>query len=157
MKKVDPAPIRRRLASRRDQVVVCDRCGARVERRMRGQRFCSARCRERARWLTDRETSFAMHQRLIDLGLVEPVPGRPDTWQDTPVGKEVDIELFEVFIGLVDVWDAQFILERRCLVSQWEADDVYERMSRQSNPESVLLGYVRRAYFDYRSANKFLH
>jgi hypothetical protein len=48
MKKGDPAPIRR-LASRRDKAVVCERCGARVERRMRGQRFCSARCRDRAR------------------------------------------------------------------------------------------------------------
>jgi hypothetical protein len=49
MKKGDPAPIRQRLASRRDEAVVCERCGARVERRIRGQRFCSARCRERAR------------------------------------------------------------------------------------------------------------
>jgi hypothetical protein len=40
---------RRRFASRRDQPVVCESCGAKVERRMRGQRFCSSRCRDRAR------------------------------------------------------------------------------------------------------------
>jgi hypothetical protein len=49
MPKADTAPQRRRLASRRDQSVVCEKCGAKVERRMRGQRFCSALCRDRAR------------------------------------------------------------------------------------------------------------
>jgi hypothetical protein len=45
------APRRRRLASRRDEPVVCESpgCGRKVERRMRGQRFCSSRCRDRAR------------------------------------------------------------------------------------------------------------
>jgi hypothetical protein len=108
-------------------------------------------------WLTDREAGFAVHQRLIDLGLVEPIPGRPGTWQDTPVGKEVDVELFEVFIGLLDVGEMLFILENRCLVDEHEADAISERMCRKTNPESVLMGYVRRAYFDYRNANKFLH
>jgi hypothetical protein len=108
-------------------------------------------------WLTDRETFVAVHQRLIDLGLVEPVPGQPDTWQDTRLGKEVDVTLFEVFIGLFDLWDVPIILENRCLIEEEEVDDVYERMSRKTNPESVLMGYVRRAYFDYRKASKFLH
>src|SRR6516162_6315995 len=49
MQNGDPAPIRRRLVSRRDQAVVCESCGAKVERRMRGQRFCSARCRDQVR------------------------------------------------------------------------------------------------------------
>jgi hypothetical protein len=106
-------------------------------------------------WLADRETFFAVHQRLIDLGLVERVPGKADTWQDTPLGKEVDVRLFEVFIGLIDVWDVLFILEDRCLIDEGEADEVSERMSRKANPESVLMGYVKRAYFDYRKASKF--
>ena len=36
-------------ASRRDAPVICANCGRKVLRRMRGQRFCSARCRERGR------------------------------------------------------------------------------------------------------------
>jgi hypothetical protein len=108
-------------------------------------------------WLTDRETFCAVHQKLLDLGLVETVPGKPDTWQDTPAGKEVDVRLFEVFVGLFDVWDAAMILEDRCLIDEDEADAIYERMSTKANPESVLMGYVKRAYFDYRKASKFLH
>ena len=51
MRNAKTAPLRRRLVSRRDEPVVCESpgCGRKVERRMRGQRFCSARCRERAR------------------------------------------------------------------------------------------------------------
>ncbi len=37
-----------RLARRRDEPVVCT-CGRKVERRMRGQRYCCARCRDRGR------------------------------------------------------------------------------------------------------------
>jgi len=36
-------------ASRRDAPVVCERCGRKVERKSRQQRFCSGRCQEKAR------------------------------------------------------------------------------------------------------------
>ena len=38
-----------RQATRRDAPVVCPTCGRRAERKMRGQRYCSARCRNRGR------------------------------------------------------------------------------------------------------------
>jgi hypothetical protein len=37
-------------ASRRDAPVACPVCERRVERRMRGQRYCSQRCRQRANY-----------------------------------------------------------------------------------------------------------
>jgi hypothetical protein len=37
------------LASRRDEPVICESCKRRIARKMRGQRFCSARCRDRGR------------------------------------------------------------------------------------------------------------
>jgi hypothetical protein len=37
------------LASRRDALVICARCGRKAQRQSRQQRFCSARCKERAR------------------------------------------------------------------------------------------------------------
>ena len=36
-------------ATHRDQPVVCVSCGRKVARRMRGQRYCSAQCRDRGR------------------------------------------------------------------------------------------------------------
>ena len=46
----------------------------------------STRLFGQCQWLTDQETFFAVNKRLIDLGLWEPDPGQPDTWQTTPVG-----------------------------------------------------------------------
>ena len=40
---------KQRLASRRDSLVTCESCGRRVERQMRGQKYCSARCRDLGR------------------------------------------------------------------------------------------------------------
>jgi len=38
------------LAARRDEPVVCDHCGRSVRRMSRQQKFCSARCQNKARW-----------------------------------------------------------------------------------------------------------
>lgn len=106
-------------------------------------------------WLTDRETFWAVNQKLIEMGLVEQVS--PDTWRNTPLGKELDIDLFEAFMGLFDMWEVPYILEDHHLIDEWESDCICARMSRKPDPESVLAGVVRRAYLDYRKASKFLH
>jgi hypothetical protein len=109
-------------------------------------------CRQ---WLADRETCWAVHQRLIKMGLVEHISS--NTWRHTTLGKELDTDLFEVFMGLFDEWEVPSILEDHRLIDECEIDCIYERMSTKANPESILVGFVRRAYFDYRKATKFLH
>ena len=115
-----------------------------------------ARLFSRQPWLADRETGSAYHRKLIQMGLVEQICVEPQTWQNTPLGKELDIDLFHVFIGLLADWDALSILEDYGLLQESEADAILERMT-GANSETVLSGYVRRAYFDYRKATKFLH
>jgi len=39
-----------RNGARRDSPVVCPNCGRQTRRRMRGQRYCSKRCRQRANY-----------------------------------------------------------------------------------------------------------
>ena len=63
-------------------------------------------CRQ---WLADRETVWAVEQKLIKMGLVERISS--DTWRNTPLGTELDVDLFEVFMGLFDVWEVPYILE----------------------------------------------
>jgi hypothetical protein len=72
------------------------------------------------------------------------------------LGKELDVDLFQVFLGLFDEWEVSGILEDYRLLNESEVDAIYERMS-QANAESVLIEYVRRAYFDYRRATQCLH
>jgi hypothetical protein len=107
-------------------------------------------------WLADWETNSAYHQKLIQMGLIEQVCVEPQTWRNTPLGKELDVDLFQVFMGHFGEWDVPFILEEYRLLDRSEADDIYERMT-EANAERVLSGYVKRAYFDYRKAAKFLH
>ena len=51
------------------------------------------------RRLADQETRSAVHRKLVQMGLVEQVRVEPDTWQNTPLGKELHVNLFEVFMG----------------------------------------------------------
>ena len=107
-------------------------------------------------WLADRETNSAYRRKLMQMGLVEQICDDPQTWRNTPLGKELDVDLFKVFMGHWAEWEVPFILEQYCLIDRSEADDIWERMS-DANAERLLSGYVKRAYFVYRKANKFLH
>jgi hypothetical protein len=115
-----------------------------------------ARLFSRQPWLADRETISAYHRRLIQMGLVEQVRAEPPTWQITDLGKELDVDLFQVFIGLFAEWEIPSILEEYGLLHELEAEAILERMS-EANAERLLSGYVKRAYLDYRKASKFLH
>jgi hypothetical protein len=106
-------------------------------------------------WLADQEAYWAVHQKLIKMGLVEHISS--DTWRNTPLGKELEVDLFEAFMGLFDMWEVPYILEDHHLIDEWESDSICARMSRKADPEFVLAAVVRRAYLDYRKASKFLH
>jgi hypothetical protein len=120
------------------------------------ENMVAARLLSGQRWLADRETNSPYHRKLIEMGLVEQVRDEPPTWRNTPLGKELDVDLLQVFMGLFAEWDVPLILEEYRLLDRSEADDIYERMT-EANAERVLSGYVKRAYFDYRKAAKFLH
>ena len=106
-------------------------------------------------WLADRETVRAVDQKLIQMGLREQISS--DTWRNSPLGKELDVDLFEVFMGLFDEWEVPYILEDHGLIDEWESDSICARMSRKADPELVLVEVVRRAYRDYGKASRFLH
>jgi hypothetical protein len=120
------------------------------------ENMVAARLFGRQPWLADRETFSAVNRKLIQMGLVEVVCVEPLTWRISPLGKELDVELFEVFMGLFDEEEVPMILEHHRLIEESEVDAIYACMS-EANAERVLSGYVKRAYFDYRKATKFLH
>src|SRR5262249_8378558 len=131
-----------------------------------------ARLFGRQPWLADRETYSAvkrkliqmglveqvrdepLNRKLIQMGLVEQVGDEPLTWQITPLGKELDVDLFEVFMGIKGPCDVIIILAQHGLLNESEFDAILECMS-EANAD--LSGYVKCAYFVYRKANKFLH
>jgi hypothetical protein len=131
-----------------------------------------ARLFGRQPWLADRETYSAvkrkliqmglveqvrdepLNRKLIQMGLVEVVRDEPLTWQITPLGKELEVDLFEVFMGIKWKCDVPIILAEYGLLNESEFDAILECMS-EANAD--LSGYVKRAYFVYRKASKFLH
>src|SRR5262249_46907281 len=70
-----------------------------------------ARLFSRQPWPADRETISAVDRKLIQMGLVEVVCVELQTWRATPLGKELDVDLFQVFMGLWDEWEVPTILE----------------------------------------------
>jgi hypothetical protein len=120
------------------------------------ENMVDARLFSRRPWRADHETFIAVNRKLIQLGLLEVVRLDPLTWRITPLGTELIVQLFEVFLGIFDEFDVASVLEDHSLVSKSEADTIYERVN-EDNAESVLSGYVKRAYFEYRNATKFLH
>jgi hypothetical protein len=115
-----------------------------------------ARLFSRRRWLADREACSAIHRKLLQMGLIEWVCVETQTWRISPLGRELDAELFGVFMGVFDAWYVPESLEIYRLIDESEAEAIYAQMS-DENAESVLIGYVKRAYFDYRKATELLH
>jgi hypothetical protein len=58
-------------------------------------------------------------------------------------------------MGIIYEWDVPMILEENGLLNETEFDSILESAS-DADAESLLSGYVKRAYFDYRNG-KFLH
>ena len=124
-------------------------------------------------WLADPETCDAVRRKLMQMGLVEQVRDEPlnrkliplnrkpvqmglvevvgdepfTTWQITPLGKELDVDLFEVFMGIKWKCDVPIILAEHGLLNELEFDAILECMS---DANADLSGYVKRAYFVYR-------
>ena len=107
-------------------------------------------------WLADRETISGYDRKLIQMGLIEQVRDEPPTWRNTSLGNELDVDLFQVFMGLWCEWEVPLILKEHGLLTESEFDAIIECTS-EANAELLLSGYVKRAYFDYRKAAKFLH
>jgi hypothetical protein len=80
----------------------------------------------------------------------------PASQSITPLGKELDVDLFNVFLGMTEEWEAPIILEQYRLIDESEADAFYACI-KEADASAVLSGYVKRAYFEYRKATKFLH
>lgn len=110
-----------------------------------------ARLFSRRRWLADAETCIAVNRKLVQLGLLEIIGDEPTPtrWQTTALGKELNVDLFQVFFGIIYEDDVPTILEHYRLIDESEFDAICDC---NDNAECALMGYVKRAYFKYRNA-----
>jgi len=104
-------------------------------------------------WLADRETMAALKQVLFRFGLGEQVPGQPDYWQYTPLGRELQLELLCVFMGWWHEWDAVIILEKYGLIDDAECELLFS-LETEAEFECALKTRVQEAYFDYFNSSR---
>jgi hypothetical protein len=100
-------------------------------------------------WLPDREACGAISKKLEDLGLEERVSPDSDDMTSTPLGKELELDLIMVFVGLWDNSEMPWILEKYGLIDRIDEFRIYDRLEFSDDPERVLRPIVQKAYQDY--------
>src|SRR5262249_7318388 len=78
-------------------------------------------------------------------GLEEPVPGTNDSWRNTPLGRELHLDLLRVFMGAWDEGEMPMILEEYGFISDLEVERIYDLFEAGRDPEIFLKNYVRDA------------
>lgn len=86
-------------------------------------------------WLAGPDILCALSDRLEPLGLEEPVPGVPNTSRNTPLGKELNFDLLQVFMGLWNPFEVPFILRQYGLMSDNEEFEAEQRLNEAHEQE----------------------
>jgi hypothetical protein len=121
-------------------------------------------------WFAHGETYDAL-SRKDEAGLYELDPDNPDFVVPSPLGREVNVRLMIIFLGLYhDTFgEIPMILEEYGLITQQEMDELYEHENyaptvrsraeiigaepdNSTTSESILLPFVRRAFLQYCGA-----
>ena len=106
-------------------------------------------------WPPDRETFDALQAAFIGLGLEEEVSGQEFSGQtihqNTPLGKELNFDLVQVFAGTFDECSAIQILERYGLMKEEEINEMLESdlLASEEEPSRVFKYRIQKAYFEY--------
>ena len=100
-------------------------------------------------WLADREACDALSRKLDELGLQERVPGDISSTRFTALGKELQLDLVMVFIGLWDELEMPTILEDHGLIDGLDVSRIYDLLETCSDPEHVMRPFVQKAYLKH--------
>jgi len=101
------------------------------------------------RWFAYEDEVPRLFKWVLKTGLAELVPGEPDKWQATALGKKMDVDLLVVFLGILDEFGAVEILADRGFIDSREVDRIWNFLDADYDPEVVLKPIVRAAYRKY--------
>lgn len=114
------------------------------------------------RWLLDDEGMWAVSKRLEELGLLEFV--EYDKWRITPLGRELELPLLDVFLGFDEYGETPMTLNEYGLMTEAEMDEVYDiywatafqhaeiigiERDTSTSTETIMRPYARRAFLKY--------
>jgi hypothetical protein len=101
------------------------------------------------RWFAYEDEVPRLFKWVLKTGLAKLVPGEPDKWQATALGKKMDVDLLVVFLGILDEFGAVEILADRGFIDSREVDRIWNLLDADYDPEVVLKPIVRAAYRKY--------
>jgi hypothetical protein len=104
-------------------------------------------------WLTNRESGPSLDRILLEMKVVEVIPGDPRSSRLTALGKEFHIDLVCAFLGHWEPDDLLYQLEEYELLTEGEADWLRHQLNKGADPESILRPRVQRAYVKYFGAS----
>ncbi len=99
---------------------------------------------ENEAWLSEPEAVDTQLHRLKKLGLAQEIKG---DWGPTPLGKEFNLELIMVFLGLRDEHEIPEVLLKYKLIDEVAYKTLCDRLASGRDPERALRYSVQRAYF----------
>jgi hypothetical protein len=107
----------------------------------------------RGKWLVGNpRTATALNEMLQTLGLEELLPDGISS-RCTSLGKELNSDLQQVFMGLWEPWDAVHVLKDYDLVAEDEVDTLLDLLEiGEKYYEPLLRARVQQAYRDYYKA-----
>jgi len=98
------------------------------------------------RWFAYEDEISRLFNLITKTGLAELVPGKPDKWQATALGKQVGVDLLVIFLGIFDEFGAVEMLMDHGFIDGGEADRIWDLLFAGHDPEVVLKPIVRAAY-----------
>lgn len=100
-------------------------------------------------WPVDRETVSVLENKLLLMGLDEVVSSDTKTRRVTILGKELQLDLIMVFVGLWDEWEMPSILEKYGLIDESEREQLYDQLDIGRDPEFAMRSIVQKAYLKH--------
>jgi hypothetical protein len=71
------------------------------------------------------------------------------TFRLSRLGKQVDAELFRIWLGGYEIWDALLIVEDRGLICSVDADEMWERIEAGDDVRGELRLLLQGSYLTY--------
>ena len=70
-------------------------------------------------WPMDRESALKMWTMLSQMGLIELVPDTSDTWRNTPLGNELQLDILEALLELEGTGQERTSTEGLQTLKEW--------------------------------------
>ena len=100
-------------------------------------------------WPVDNDSEGWVWATQLELGLIENVAGKDQTFRKTSLGTELHIDLMNAFMGFWEPFELPEVLEMRGLINKKDVKHLRWVLSRGAGWERIFKAYMLQAYYVY--------